>query len=137
MCLKDILTAEINKMYMFQHTTWKSAPLVVWFNGGPGSTSLYGLFIEHGPLAVDAKGNISKRRHTWASTFNLLFIDQPVGTGFSFTQSPEGHVRDQEGVARDLYEFMKQFYVMFPELLKNDLYITGESYAGISICDGG
>jgi vitellogenic carboxypeptidase-like protein len=109
---------------------WKSAPLVVWMNGGPGSTSMYGLFIEHGPFKVDAAGNISRRKTTWAATNNMLYIDQPVGTGFSFTDSVEGRITDQDGVARDLFEFMKQFYMLFPEMLKTDLYVAGESYAG-------
>lgn len=62
----------------------------------------------------------------------MLYIDQPVGTGFSFTDSEKGYAKNQDDVARDLYNFMQQFYKMFPELLQNELYITGESYAGKS-----
>ena len=99
-------------------------------NGGPGSTSLYGLFLEHGPFRVGADGMLSRRRLTWASKYNVIYIDQPVGTGFSFTDSEEGHVKNETDVARDLYEFCRQFYGIFPELLNSDLYVTGESYAG-------
>ena len=70
------------------------------------------------------------RPTSWSIPYNVIYIDQPAGTGFSFTGDDSGYVTDQDGVARDLYQAMKQFYTMFPELLKNDLYITGESYAG-------
>ena len=76
-------------------------------NGGPGSTSLYGLFLEHGPFRVGPAGTLSRRRLTWASKYNVIYIDQPVGTGFSFTDSDEGHVKNQTDVARDLYEFCR------------------------------
>ena len=61
---------------------WRSAPTLVWMNGGPGSTSLYGLFLEHGPFEVGPGGELSRRRLTWASKYNVIYIDQPVGTGF-------------------------------------------------------
>lgn len=59
----------------------------------------------------------------------MLFIDQPVGTGFSYT-TRDGYVRSQEEVGRDLFNFIQQFYTLFPEQKANDLWITGESYGG-------
>ena len=56
-----------------------------------------------------------------------------MGTGFSFTKNDLGYATNQEMVADDLYEAMKQFYTLFPDLLQSDLYITGESYAGNNI----
>ena len=61
------------------------------------------------------------------------YIDQPVGTGFSFTKNDLGYATNQDMVADGLYEAMRQFYLLFPDLLKSDLYITGESYAGNNI----
>ena len=58
------------------------------------------------------------------------FSDQPVGTGFSFTDRDEGYARNEEDVANDLYEALLQFYTLFPELLDNDFFVTGESYGG-------
>lgn len=59
----------------------------------------------------------------------MLYIDQPVGTGFSYTTN-NGYVTNMDDVGRDLFNFIQQFYVMFPEQKANDLWITGESYAG-------
>lgn len=106
------------------------APLILWLQGGPGGSSLFGLFVEHGPFYVTEQLEVRARSTAWSLPYNVLYIDQPVGTGFSFTQSELGYVTDQERVADDLYEALKQFYTLFPDLLSQDLYITGESYAG-------
>ena len=51
-------------------------------------------------------------------------------SGFSFTDSDEGYAQNESDVGTDLYNMMTQFYQLFPELLRNKLFITGESYAG-------
>ena len=108
----------------------KIAPLVIWLQGGPGGSSLFGLFIEHGPYYVNKDQQVVARNITWAESYNMLYIDQPAGTGFSFTDDEHGFATNQVDVANGLYETMRQFYIIFPDLLHNDLYITGESYAG-------
>ena len=60
----------------------------------------------------------------------MLYIDQPAGTGFSFTKDSRGYATNQYDVARDLYKALSQFYKVFPERLSSDFYVTGESYAG-------
>ena len=113
----------------FQFNT-RNAPLILWLQGGPGGSSLFGLFIEHGPFYVTDQLELKPRTTAWSLPYNVLYIDQPVGTGFSFTKNDAGYATNQEMVADDLYEAMKQFYTLFPDLLQSDLYITGESYAG-------
>ncbi|KAG0261199.1 hypothetical protein DFQ27_003108 [Actinomortierella ambigua] len=59
-------------------------PLIVWLQGGPGSSSMIALFYEMGPLWVDANMKLHRRNVTWADDYSMLFIDQPVGTGYSY-----------------------------------------------------
>uniref|UniRef100_A0A6B2LTZ3 Peptidase S10 serine carboxypeptidase n=1 Tax=Arcella intermedia TaxID=1963864 RepID=A0A6B2LTZ3_9EUKA len=57
-------------------------PLVIWLNGGPGASSMLGCFIENGPYRINLDGKtISSNPYGWNQNANLLFIDQPVGTG--------------------------------------------------------
>ena len=107
-----------------------SSPFLVWLQGGPGSSSLFGLFAEQGPILVDKDQNLHPRNITWNSKYHLLFIDQPVGTGFSFTKSEDGYVRNEDEVARDLYAMLTQFFVIFHEYAASPFYVTGESYGG-------
>ena len=112
-----------------------NAPLVIWMNGGPGISSLLGLFHENGPIqAVQnrrGRGRAAPRTTTWVDSFSMLYVDNPTTAGFSFTDSGKaGRKFTQEGYTDDLYSFLQQFYVMFPEYLTRELYIGGQSYAG-------
>jgi len=59
-----------------------------------------------------------------------VFIDQPVGTGFSRCLNPTHYARNEEMVAENFYKFLIKFYAKFPEYAGRALYVTGESYAG-------
>jgi len=91
---------------------------------------MFGLFVENGPYKVDKNLNISFNNYSWAQEFSMLYIDNPVGTGFSFTQDKDGLAKNEEDVADDLYEALQQFFTLFSEYRGNDFYVTGESYAG-------
>ena len=56
----------------------KDAPLMLWLQGGPGGSSLFGLFNENGPLVVDSSGKVSLRKINWNTDYNMLYIDNPV-----------------------------------------------------------
>ncbi|GFX54269.1 probable serine carboxypeptidase CPVL [Trichonephila clavipes] len=106
------------------------APIILWLQGGPGTTGLFGLFLEHGPFIIDSNSNAKMRPYSWTKSFHMIYVDSPVGTGFSFTTSKIGYCRNEDDVSTDLYNFLLQFFTMFPEYRDNDFYIAGESYAG-------
>jgi len=108
----------------------KNDPVVIWLTGGPGCSSLTALFFENGPYVIDDNGNLKLNPYSWNEVSNIMWIDQPVGTGFSYADSMNDDVFDETGVAEDLYQFLLQFFTMHPEYAKNDFFITGESYAG-------
>ncbi|KAJ2417246.1 hypothetical protein GGF47_005325, partial [Coemansia sp. RSA 2524] len=58
-------------------------PLLMWIQGGPGSSSMIGLFTEMGPFDLTDDGEFVRRNITWANEYDLLVVDQPAGTGFS------------------------------------------------------
>ncbi|KAH4308384.1 hypothetical protein HBH64_034010 [Parastagonospora nodorum] len=63
----------------------KNAPLTIWLNGGPGSSSMHGLFTEHGPCQVNADSNSTRPADwSWNENVNMLYFDQPVQVGFSY-----------------------------------------------------
>lgn len=65
--------------------------------------------------------------YSWNSKSNILWIDQPGGTGFSYTDAG-GRDTDEAGVARDMYAFLQAFFKAHVELQGRPFYVTGESY---------
>lgn len=57
----------------------ESAPLVLWLQGGPGASSLFGLFTENGPFSVSKKLKLVKRQYSWHLNHHLIYMDNPVG----------------------------------------------------------
>ncbi|KAH9507790.1 hypothetical protein Btru_052864 [Bulinus truncatus] len=107
----------------------EQSPLLIYLNGGPGNSSMIGLFEEIGPLMVSADGQVSERLVHWTDTFSVVFVDNPVGVGFSFCQSG-GESKTNQDVADNLYTFLTQFLQLYPKCQHSDLYIGGQSYAG-------
>ncbi|XP_017772123.1 PREDICTED: retinoid-inducible serine carboxypeptidase-like [Nicrophorus vespilloides] len=107
--------------------TYEEKPLIIWLQGGPGASSTgYGNFAELGPLDLDRK----PRDFTWVKDANVLFIDNPVGTGYSYVDSAAAYTRDNKQIAEDLVALMKGFYEKMPSFKTVPLYITAESYGG-------
>ncbi|KAJ9584275.1 hypothetical protein L9F63_021397, partial [Diploptera punctata] len=59
---------------------YADAPVVLWLQGGPGATSLYGLFTENGPFSINKKFYLVPREYSWTKTHHVIYIDNPVGT---------------------------------------------------------
>ncbi|KAM0793726.1 hypothetical protein ACM66B_001150 [Microbotryomycetes sp. NB124-2] len=104
---------------------------ILWFNGGPGCSSFDGSLMEVGPLRLEPGGNgkLKEVEGAWNEYANIIFIDQPVGTGYSYAATNE-YVHELPEAADHVVEFLSQFYKVFPEFTKHDTYIAGESYAG-------
>lgn len=109
----------------------KTSPLVLWTNGGPGCSSSVAVFFEQGPYKIEDDLTLSLKKHSWDISNNMIFVDQPIGTGFSYS-SASGDSRhiSREGVAQDIVEFVHEFYAAHPDMADREFYVTGESYGG-------
>lgn len=105
-------------------------PLIIWLTGGPGCSSEMAVFYENGPFQINDDLSLKTNEYSWNTRANLLFIDQPLGTGFSKTKNPLHFARNEKMVAQAFYRFLVKFYANFPEFKRRELHITGESYAG-------
>ena len=111
---------------------------------------MFGLFVEQGPLQVLANGTLVERALTWNKEYrrvllcsvvlcasshaltchfihSMIFIDNPVGAGFSYTTQDAGYCTNETQVADQLYSFLTQWYAVFPDQKDAPLYVTGES----------
>lgn len=102
-------------------------PLVIWLQGGPGASSCgHGNFEEIGPVDV----NLNERNFTWVKDMNVLFIDNPVGSGYSFVDNLKLLTTNNKQISEDLVSFMRVFLAKHTEFQNVPLYIFSESYGG-------
>ncbi|KAK6926716.1 Peptidase S10, serine carboxypeptidase [Dillenia turbinata] len=116
--------------FFFESRNRKEDPVVVWLTGGPGCGSEIALFYENGPFHLTSNLSLVWNDYGWDKISNIIFVDQPTGTGFSYTSDNEDIPHGEEQVSNDLYDFIQAFFAEHPQYAKNDFYITGESYAG-------
>ena len=111
------------------------SPVVLWLNGGPGSSSILGMLQEMGPVLMNVTGGLMANPYAWTKQANLLILESPGGVGYSYCQAmTEGgscHNTDISTAAAARAALQDFFNNKFPELLNSPLYITGESYAGV------
>lgn len=113
----------------------ENAPLIIWINGGPGASSMFGNFLEMGPMRITrpnggADNNdflVSLDPDNWSTLGHFMVIDQPVGTGFSWG---EPLLTNMEETANEWVYYLTQVFAMYPEFVGKDLFFTGESYGG-------
>ena len=105
----------------------KNDPVVLWLNGGPGCSSLTGLFLELGPSSITKNLSIEFNPYSWNKNASVIFLDQPVNVGYSYSDNA---VSNTVAASKDVYALMTLFFKQFPEYAKQDFHIAGESYAG-------
>jgi len=128
----------------------KEDPLIVWSNGGPGASSLWGLFTEIGPLWLSSESlktedykrtgipTLFRNEFAWTKLGNVLILSgpPPVSFGYCDPPGPKGSGYDcgswnDKTTAKANYEFLEKFLGVHPHYQNVDMFLTGESYAGI------
>ncbi|KAK9466699.1 Alpha/Beta hydrolase protein [Lipomyces arxii] len=102
-------------------------PIILWLNGGPGCSSMTGLFFELGPSSVNSEGKLVYNPNSWNQNASVLFLDQPVNVGYSYSSQS---VASTVAAGKDVYALLTLFFKQFPEYSKLPFHIAGESYAG-------
>jgi len=125
---------ETHHMFYWMHTNDNAdAPLMIYMNGGPGASSMFANFLLNGPLRInhgsgpDDYSVYLNPEGSWSDTVHLVFVDQPIGTGFSYGE-PLNTTMEQ--TSEEFVNFFHKLYEMYPQFVGRDLYIAGESYAG-------
>jgi len=123
-------TKDVNMFFWFfeARQNASTAPLATWFNGGPGCSSMIGLFQENGPCHfVNGSDKPSLNPYSWNNYANMLYVDQPTGTGFSYGGNL---LNSTNATAPYFWNFLQAFYSQFTQYDNKDLGIFSESYGG-------
>ncbi|KAG8089740.1 hypothetical protein GUJ93_ZPchr0011g28522 [Zizania palustris] len=113
-----------------------SDPVLLWITGGDRCSALNALFFEIGPFKLVVEpynGSLPRLRYhpyTWTKVANLLFVDSPVGAGFSFSRDPRGYDVGDVSASLQLVKFLNEWFKEHPDYLSNPFYVGGDSYGG-------
>ncbi|KAI9104302.1 hypothetical protein K1719_022874 [Acacia pycnantha] len=114
-------------------------PLLVWLSGGPGCSSLMGLAFEIGPIAFinqeynGSLPNLVLRPQSWTKVSSIVFVDLPVGAGFSYSKAKASVEQSDWSLIHHAHQFLRKWLINHPEYLTHKVYLSGDSYAGIPI----
>ena len=115
-------------------------PVIFWFNGGPGSSSLLGFLTELGPLIIKERVGLMRNPFAWSRKAHLIALESPAGVGYSFchnatfTPQLDPCNNSDKSTASDARAAIQHFFnTKFPALQSNPVYLAGESYAGVYV----
>eukprot|EP00037_Helgoeca_nana_P010331 m.90751 g.90751 ORF g.90751 m.90751 type:complete len:229 (+) comp20141_c0_seq4:3346-4032(+) len=127
-------------------------PLLLWYQGGPGASSLFGLLVELGPLMLNEESlagpeykrtgipQLVRNPGSWSTQANLLVVDNPPPIGFSFCE-PAGPTANgtscgdwnDELTAAANHAFLVGWIKQFPEFADHEMFLSGESFQQCSL----
>jgi len=110
-------------------------PIILWMQGGPGKSGAQALFFENGPFHLVSLGyNITwevLNDFSWNNVANVIYVDQPIGTGFSYSDFEQDYFDlKEDAIMEEMLTFLVKLFLKYPQYQHNDLYLFGEAYAG-------
>ena len=128
-------TKSLHYMFYESQNDPLTDPVIMWFNGGPGCSSLLGAFTELGPYIVDEELTPPVQNNTWSWNKNasLLFLESPAGVGFSVANTTGDKSTNDYRQSQDAMTALRGWFGKFPEYQNHQWFVSGESYGGIYV----
>ncbi|XAR72983.1 hypothetical protein NMG60_11019816 [Bertholletia excelsa] len=114
-------------------------PLILYLNGGPGCSGLNGLLYQAGPLEF----NLNYSGHgipellyvpySWTKTSNIIFLDAPVGAGFSYATNASSYASSDSIASAHMLSFLRSWLEDHLDFKDNPFFLSSDSYAGIYV----
>ncbi|WCJ18016.1 serine carboxypeptidase-like 1 [Euphorbia peplus] len=114
-------------------------PLLIWISSGPGCSVLTAVLYQTGPIMFDyansreGKPTLIINPYSWTKFANILYLDFPVGTGFSYATTNEGYRTSDLISATHANHFLRKWLTTHPKFQSNALFFGGDSYSGILV----
>lgn len=128
--------AELFYYFVESQAGGEEDPFLLWLTGGDHCSVFSGLAYEIGPIRFVLEpynGTLPRLQYnpnSWTKVAHVLFVDSPVGAGFSFSRQPKGYEVGDLSASLQLHEFLIKWFSKHPMYLANPFYIGGDSYAG-------
>lgn len=111
---------------------YANSPTIIWTNGGPGSSSFWGFFLENGPYEITSasKPELKEREQGWNNHANYMIFEHPLSVMLSFDVDENDIPATVEEGIQQYYQALINFIELHPEIANNPIILAGESYAG-------
>ncbi|KAM3237498.1 serine carboxypeptidase-like 17 isoform X1 [Capsicum annuum] len=135
----DVEDVQLFYYFIKSESNPESDPVLLWITGGPGCSALSGLIYEIGPITfepVEYNGSFPTmilNPYSWTKAASIIFLDFPVGTGFSYAATPAAQQSSDLKSSDHAYQFLHKWFIHHPEFLRNPLYVAGDSYSGMFV----
>ncbi|XP_048232067.1 serine carboxypeptidase-like 12 [Ricinus communis] len=134
-----ITVNESELFYLFVESQGKPQqdPLLVYLIGGPGCSALNGFFFQTGPLVLNTANysgglpQLLNNPYSWTKSSSIIFVDAPVGTGYSYATIPEGYYTSDTESTAQIYMFLRKWLFDHQEYIENRFFIATDSYSGV------
>ena len=126
----------LHYMFVTSQNDAETDPLLIWFNGGPGCSSMLGFMQEHGPYVIENNStDFVVNNYSWNTNASVLYIEQPAGVGYSYCDPKiaEDCTFTDMSASNDTIVALVEWFARFPDFMKNELHVSGESYGGIYV----
>ncbi|XP_074291751.1 serine carboxypeptidase-like 3 isoform X3 [Silene latifolia] len=117
----------------------KEDPILLWLPGGPHCSGMSALLYEIGPFQLEEKeynGTLPRllpRQYSWSKIVNILFVDLPVGSGYSYATTTRANYSGDLKIAENVNEFLRKWMLKHTQYVSNPLYVGGDSYSGFTL----
>lgn len=105
-----------------------TAPLVWFFEGGPGMSSMHSVFYQNGPFRLNPDLTLRKNEFSFNNIADVLYVDQPLGTGFSNCTNSSWIPHHEDIILADMVHFLNQFFERYPAYRGRPLYLVSQGY---------
>lgn len=112
MTVSEVTGREIFYYFVKSERNPENDPLLLWLTGGPGCTGFTGFVYEIGPMNFDISNNswnlltLIPNPYSWTKVSNIIFLDSPVGTGFSYSKTSTDYMTGDFKAVSDIHTFL-------------------------------
>mmetsp|Transcript_27834 Transcript_27834/g.20225 ORF Transcript_27834/g.20225 Transcript_27834/m.20225 type:complete len:99 (+) Transcript_27834:190-486(+) len=98
-------------MFVESQSNPSEDPVLIWFNGGPGCSSMLGFINEHGPRVIDdGESYVKNNPYPWNNKQSVLYLESPAGVGFSIAGTEADWSSDDMQQSEDALVALHSWY---------------------------
>jgi cathepsin A (carboxypeptidase C) len=109
-------TKALHYVFAESYSDPKNDPVIIWFNGGPGCSSMLGFMQENGPRMInDGETFIEDNPYPWNLRANVIWLESPAGVGYSYAGTQADLSTNDMVQSQDALAALYSWYAKFPE----------------------